>query len=109
MDLRANVCAVKWRPGSEHELAVGSADHCVYLYDVRNPSRAVSVFEGHRWGLGLGRRLAGELSLPGICLVRMYGWRVAPCVGHWAGAWAASAVMCLLKCCAKEVSPLKPG
>jgi E3 ubiquitin-protein ligase RFWD2 len=48
LDLKANVCAVKWRPGSTHELAVGSADHSVYLYDLRSPAHPVSVFAGHR-------------------------------------------------------------
>jgi len=47
LDLKANICSVKWRPGSGHEIAVGSADHHVYLFDIRQPSAAVSVFAGH--------------------------------------------------------------
>ena len=52
LDLKANVCAVKWRPGSEHELAVGSADHCAYLYDLRAPAQPLATFAGHRWAAG---------------------------------------------------------
>ncbi|PSC71525.1 E3 ubiquitin-ligase COP1-like isoform X3 [Micractinium conductrix] len=48
VETSANVCAVRWRPGSSHELAVGSADHCSYLYDLRNTSAPVRTFKGHR-------------------------------------------------------------
>jgi E3 ubiquitin-protein ligase RFWD2 len=46
IDLRANVCCVKYNPASTHELAVGSADHNVHLYDLRNVSAPVHVFAG---------------------------------------------------------------
>jgi WD40 repeat protein len=48
LDLKANVCAVKWRPGTAHQIAVGSADHTVYLYDLRRPDAALASFAGHR-------------------------------------------------------------
>ena len=48
IDLRANVCAVKWRPGSPHELAVGCADHAVYTYDLRNLASPLATFQGHK-------------------------------------------------------------
>ena len=48
LDLKANVCAVKWRPGTAHQLAVGSADHTVYVYDLRQPSAPLASFAGHR-------------------------------------------------------------
>lgn len=48
IDLRANVTAVKWRPGSAYELAVGSADHSVYLYDLRHPAAPLAALPGHR-------------------------------------------------------------
>jgi E3 ubiquitin-protein ligase RFWD2 len=48
LDLKANVCAVAWRPGSAHELAVGSADHAVYLYDLRRGGEALQTMRGHR-------------------------------------------------------------
>lgn len=46
--MKANVCAVKWRPGSEYELTVGSADHCVYLYDTRATAAPLATCAGHR-------------------------------------------------------------
>ncbi|KAG7669456.1 hypothetical protein KSW81_007610 [Nannochloris sp. 'desiccata'] len=48
LDLKANVCAVKWRPGTAHQIAVGSADHTVYLYDLRRPESPLASFAGHR-------------------------------------------------------------
>lgn len=59
LDLRANVCAVKWRPGSSHQLAVGSADHVVYLYDLRRPATPLASFAGHRKAVSYVR-WAGE-------------------------------------------------
>ncbi|KAL4424991.1 hypothetical protein ABPG77_002876 [Micractinium sp. CCAP 211/92] len=62
VDTAANVCAVRWRPGSSTELAVGSADHSVYLYDLRNTSAPVCTFQGHRKAVSYVRFCsAGEL------------------------------------------------
>jgi len=47
MDVKANVCAVKWHPGSPNELAVGSADHSVYVYDLRRQDKTLKTFTGH--------------------------------------------------------------
>lgn len=72
VETSANVCAVRWRPGSSHELAVGSADHCSYLYDLRNTSAPVRTFKGHRcawwwwWGHVVNRvaACAWEHTMP---------------------------------------------
>lgn len=61
IDTKANVCTVRWRPGSAHELALGSADHGVYLYDTRRTDAPVATFRGHRWVWAGG----GELG-PGL-------------------------------------------
>lgn len=45
---KANVCCVKFNPSSSHHLAFGSADHYVHYYDLRNLSRPVIVFKGHK-------------------------------------------------------------
>jgi E3 ubiquitin-protein ligase RFWD2 len=59
IDARVNVCCVYFSPTSRHYFVFGSAgsllkknqltnlDHCVHLYDFRNPSQAVRVFHGH--------------------------------------------------------------
>lgn len=46
IDMKANVCCVKYHPDKGHEIAVGSADHQVHLFDLRNASRPVFVFPG---------------------------------------------------------------
>ncbi|KAK9715022.1 hypothetical protein RND81_06G137300 [Saponaria officinalis] len=44
----ANICSVKCNPGSSVHVAVGSADHYIHYYDLRNISQPVCVFSGHR-------------------------------------------------------------
>ncbi len=46
IDMKANVCCVKYNPASSHEVAIGSADHCVHVYDLRRADRAVHVLAG---------------------------------------------------------------
>ncbi|KAL1122892.1 hypothetical protein AAG570_003217 [Ranatra chinensis] len=48
LEAKANVCCVKFNPGSSCHLAFGSADHCVHYYDLRNMKEALCVFKGHR-------------------------------------------------------------
>ncbi|XP_024377012.1 E3 ubiquitin-protein ligase COP1 [Physcomitrium patens] len=48
LDMRANICCVKYNPGSSNHIAVGSADHCIHYFDLRNASTPLYVFKGHR-------------------------------------------------------------
>ncbi|KAJ3015673.1 UNVERIFIED_CONTAM: coatomer subunit alpha, partial [Siphonaria sp. JEL0065] len=48
IESKANICSVKWNPVSKHELAFGSADHNIHLYDLRNPSEPLHVLVGHK-------------------------------------------------------------
>lgn len=48
IDMKANICSVKYNPGSSHYVAVGSADHHIHYFDLRNPSAPVHVFGGHK-------------------------------------------------------------
>uniref|UniRef100_A0A1I7WYH2 WD_REPEATS_REGION domain-containing protein n=1 Tax=Heterorhabditis bacteriophora TaxID=37862 RepID=A0A1I7WYH2_HETBA len=61
IDAKVNVCCVYFSPSSRHHLVYGSAGqliflpirkfffhHCVHLYDIRNTSKAVNIFRGHR-------------------------------------------------------------
>ncbi|KAG0576922.1 hypothetical protein KC19_5G118200 [Ceratodon purpureus] len=48
LDMRANICCVKFNPGSSNYVAVGSADHHIHYFDLRNPSMPLYVFKGHR-------------------------------------------------------------
>ena len=50
---------MKWRPGSAHQLAIGSADHIVYLYDLRKPAAPLASFSGHKKAVSYVR-WAGE-------------------------------------------------
>ncbi|XP_017978848.1 PREDICTED: E3 ubiquitin-protein ligase COP1 [Theobroma cacao] len=48
IDMIANICSVKYNPGSSVHVAVGSADHHIHYYDLRNVSQPLYVFGGHR-------------------------------------------------------------
>ncbi|KAB1222087.1 E3 ubiquitin-protein ligase COP1 [Morella rubra] len=48
IDMKANICCVKYNPGSSNFIAVGSADHQIHYYDLRNISHPLHVFGGHR-------------------------------------------------------------
>ncbi|KAF8031470.1 hypothetical protein BT93_D0627 [Corymbia citriodora subsp. variegata] len=48
INMKANICAVKYDPGSSVYLAVGSSDHNIYYYDSRKISQAVHKLKGHR-------------------------------------------------------------
>ncbi|KAI5672966.1 hypothetical protein M9H77_13330 [Catharanthus roseus] len=48
IDMKANICSVKYNPGSSVNIAVGSADHHIHYYDLRNTSQPLHVFSGHR-------------------------------------------------------------
>ncbi|TYI01040.1 hypothetical protein ES332_A11G173600v1 [Gossypium tomentosum] len=48
IDMKANICCVKYNPGSSDFIAVGSADHHIHYYDLRNISSPLHVFSGHK-------------------------------------------------------------
>ncbi|KAK8784460.1 E3 ubiquitin-protein ligase COP1-like isoform X1 [Amblyomma americanum] len=48
LEAKANVCCVKFNPASRFHLALGSADHCVYYYDLRSTKEPLCVFKGHK-------------------------------------------------------------
>ncbi|CAH9135821.1 unnamed protein product [Cuscuta epithymum] len=45
---KANICCVKYNPGSSYHVAVGSADHNIHYYDLRNTTHPVNIFSGHK-------------------------------------------------------------
>ncbi|XP_022720667.1 E3 ubiquitin-protein ligase COP1-like [Durio zibethinus] len=48
IDVKANICSVKYNPGSSVHVAVGCADHHIHYYDLRNISQPLYVFGGHK-------------------------------------------------------------
>ncbi|EXB72970.1 E3 ubiquitin-protein ligase COP1 [Morus notabilis] len=48
IDMKANICCVKYNPGSSNYIAVGSANHHIHYYDLRNASQPLHVFSGHK-------------------------------------------------------------
>lgn len=63
IDMKANICSVKYNPGSSFHVAVGSADHNIHYYDLRKTSQALHVFSGHRKAVSYVKFLSNsELS-----------------------------------------------
>jgi E3 ubiquitin-protein ligase RFWD2 len=91
LDLKANVCAVRWRPGSAHELAVGSADHAVYLYDLRRPDAPLAACAGHRRAVSYCRFVSStELASASTdSTLRLWDLAGVPGVGAGEGRGAA--------------------
>jgi E3 ubiquitin-protein ligase RFWD2 len=48
IDMKANICCVKYNPVSSNFIAVGSADHRIHYYDLRHIAQPLFVFNGHR-------------------------------------------------------------
>lgn len=48
LEAKANICCVKFNPASSTHLAIGSADHNVYYYDLRQMREPLCIFKGHR-------------------------------------------------------------
>ncbi|XP_073048064.1 E3 ubiquitin-protein ligase COP1-like [Primulina eburnea] len=48
IDMKANICSVKYNPGSSFHVAVGSADHHIHYYDLRKFNQPLYIFSGHR-------------------------------------------------------------
>ncbi|EPS59591.1 hypothetical protein M569_15214, partial [Genlisea aurea] len=47
IEMKANICCVKYNPESSKFIAVGSADHHIHYYDLRNTCHPVHVLGGH--------------------------------------------------------------
>lgn len=60
LEAKANVCCVKFNPKSSCHLAFGSADHDVHYYDLRNMSKALCVFKGHKKAVSYVKFLGAE-------------------------------------------------
>ncbi|KAJ7554823.1 hypothetical protein O6H91_05G010800 [Diphasiastrum complanatum] len=48
IDMKANICCVKYSPDSSNFLAVGSADHHIHYFDLRKAHSPLHIFSGHR-------------------------------------------------------------
>ena len=48
IDMRANVCCVKYNPATHNQVAVGCADHNVHIFDLRKTASPLQVLSGHR-------------------------------------------------------------
>ena len=96
-DVKANVCAVKWHPTHPHTVAIGAADHNVYVYDMRKFDTYMSSFSGHKKAVSYVRWAGNDeiVSASTDCTLRLWNTRgpsghsgpsgpspTAPCYGE---------------------------
>ncbi|XP_057954648.1 E3 ubiquitin-protein ligase COP1 isoform X2 [Malania oleifera] len=60
IDMKANICCVKYNPGSSFHIAVGSADHHIHYYDLRSFSNPIHSFSGHRKAVSYVKFLSND-------------------------------------------------
>jgi len=48
IEAKANVCCVQFNPHSAMHLVFGGADHFLHYYDIRNTTKPLSIFKGHK-------------------------------------------------------------
>ncbi|XP_024534499.1 E3 ubiquitin-protein ligase COP1 [Selaginella moellendorffii] len=47
VEVKANICSVTFNPISSNLVGAGSADHCIYYYDLRQTKCPLHLFKGH--------------------------------------------------------------
>ena len=81
-DVRANVCAVKWHPTQPHTVAIGAADHKVYIFDMRKYDTAMASFSGHKKAVSYVRWAGNDIvSASTDCTLRLWSTQRAALSG----------------------------
>jgi E3 ubiquitin-protein ligase RFWD2 len=82
-DVKANVCAVKWHPTQPHTVAIGAADHNVYIYDMRKYDTSMSSFSGHKKAVSYVRWASDDeiVSASTDCTLRLWNTQRAELLG----------------------------
>ena len=81
-DVRANVCAVKWHPTQPHTVAIGAADHSVYIFDMRKYDKAMASFRGHKKAVSYVRWSGNNIvSASTDCTLRLWSTQRAALSG----------------------------
>ena len=103
LDLKANVCSVRYNPWDSNVLAVGSAAHSVLLYDLRAPRHALLTLMGHRKAVSYVRwvlvwRADWCIIRAGMVYGKAGGWlpsvcRRLPQVCHAGSRWRVAKYM----------------
>ncbi|KAI7732987.1 hypothetical protein M8C21_024978, partial [Ambrosia artemisiifolia] len=79
---KANVCCVQFPLDSGKSLAFGSADHRVYYYDLRNPSRPVCMFVGHEKSVSYVKFIDSTTLVSSSTDNTLKLWDLSECSSH---------------------------
>ena len=82
-DVKANVCAVKWHPTQPHTVAIGAADHTVYIFDMRKYDSCMASFRGHKKAVSYVRWAGTNdiISASTDCTLRLWNTQRAALAG----------------------------
>uniref|UniRef100_A0A915K8D9 E3 ubiquitin-protein ligase COP1 n=1 Tax=Romanomermis culicivorax TaxID=13658 RepID=A0A915K8D9_ROMCU len=84
---KVNVCSVHFNPESRFHLALGSADHCVHYYDLRNASKPLMVLQGHKKAVSYVKYVSGSelVSASTDSSLRLWNLKDAHCTRTFTG------------------------
>jgi E3 ubiquitin-protein ligase RFWD2 len=86
----ANVCSVKFNPTKSNEFAIGSSDHQIHYYDIRNPQLPLFSCKGHRKAVSYVKFLGPDQIVTASTDCTLKTWSINHstdpiCVGTFAG------------------------
>ncbi|KAI3803586.1 hypothetical protein L1987_31742 [Smallanthus sonchifolius] len=80
IDMKANICCVKYNPVSSTHIAVGSVDHHIHYYDLRNTSHPLHIFSGHQKTVSYVKFLSNDELASASTDSTLRLWDVKQCI-----------------------------
>ncbi|CAF1415743.1 unnamed protein product [Adineta steineri] len=76
IDAKSNVCCVKFKPDSPHNIVFGTADHNLYYFDLRNTREPCNLLKGHKKAVSYARFLSNNEIVSASTDSQLRLWRV---------------------------------
>ncbi|UJR07728.1 hypothetical protein I4U23_012013 [Adineta vaga] len=76
IDAKSNVCCVKFKPDSPHNIVFGTADHNLYYFDLRNTREPCHLLKGHKKAVSYARFLSNNEIVSASTDSQLRLWRV---------------------------------
>ncbi|CAF1103032.1 unnamed protein product [Adineta ricciae] len=76
IDAKSNVCCVKFKPDSQHNIVFGTADHNLYYFDLRNTREPCNLLKGHKKAVSYARFLSNNEIVSASTDSQLRLWRV---------------------------------
>lgn len=76
IDAKSNVCCVKFKPDSQHNIVFGTADHNLYYFDLRNTREPCNLLKGHKKAVSYARFISNNEIVSASTDSQLRLWRV---------------------------------